>query len=662
MTIIINKSAKSETISKNRPLRGASKIAVMLGVALAHVALVGTASADYVATPKTTTWSATDGPVYAIERIGNTIYIGGSFTTLRSPDGSQTVQRNRLAAFDAATGTLLSWNPGANKPVRALHQSSDGTGIFVGGSFTNIAGNSRRGIAEIDILTGTLIGGFNAKVDGDVYAIERSGTKVFFGGDFSALDGQAHTRVAAVDEATGAAVTGWNGSADAPVKSLLASEDGTSRLFVGGEFRTLSGQSRYFIGALNTSDGSVHGWLPPGPCTDLENQCFVRDLAQDSSKVYAAVGGPGGRVTAYDLTSGKRQWAAYGDGNVQCVAVYGGTVYAGGHFGPNFGNEVRTGFVALSAATGGVLNFAPRFYGGEQVWDIVPEPDTIRISGGYTRIGSDSARQRYAEFPAIASVNDVTPPSTPQNLHTTNVSDTIATFYWNASTDDTAVSGYRLIRDGFGLVTTGVTNYTDRDLLPLTTHTYQVQATDAAGNWSPLSAPVTVTTQPPSNALVHVGSSWKYRSNGADQGTAWREPGFNDPSWSTGLAQLGYGESDESTFISPKGVTSYFRKQFNVSGAASITGLTLRLLRDDGAVVYFNGTEVCRSNMPSTAITYQTFATVDISGAAEQAFSEQSVPVSLLNEGANTIAVEVHQHSTKKPMDLSFDLELVPTF
>ncbi len=93
-----------------KPLRAVAKCAVVLTTL---ALLIGTASADYVATPESSTWSPTDGPVYAIERIGTTIYIGGGFTTLRSPDGKQTAQRNRLAAFDARTGTLLSWNPGA---------------------------------------------------------------------------------------------------------------------------------------------------------------------------------------------------------------------------------------------------------------------------------------------------------------------------------------------------------------------------------------------------------------------------------------------------------------------------------------------------------------------------------------------------------------------
>lgn len=365
------------------------------------------ASADYLATPTATTWSPLGGPVNAIERIGNTIYIGGGFTSLRSPDGTQTVLRNRLAAFDATTGELRQWNPGADNFVWALQQSSDGTGLFVGGFFTNIAGAARKGFAEVSTLTGTLVAGFNASVDGNVYAIEQSGTFVFLGGTFSTVNGQAQARVAAVDEATGAAKPGWNGSADGIVKALLAAEDGSGRLFVGGEFRTLSGQSRDFLGALNAGDGSANGWRPPVACTDLSNPCYVLDLAQDTQKVYAAVAGPGGQVVAYDLTSGTPHWAAHGDGNVQCVATDGDTVYAGGHFAPTFGTQIRTGFVALSAATGAVLDFAPRFFGGEQVREIVVEPNVLRIGGGYNRIDVNTTHQRYAEFPVKPAVHQL---------------------------------------------------------------------------------------------------------------------------------------------------------------------------------------------------------------------------------------------------------------
>ena len=45
-----------------------------------------------------------------------------------------------------------------------------------------------------------------------------------------------------------------------------------------------------------------------------------------------------------------------------------------------------------------------------------------------------------------------------------------------------------------------------------------------------------------STTLIPFGSTWKYLDDGSDLGTAWREPGFDDSSWSEGPAQLGYGE------------------------------------------------------------------------------------------------------------------------
>jgi len=99
-----------------------------------------------------------------------------------------------------------------------------------------------------------------------------------------------------------------------------------------------------------------------------------------------------------------------------------------------------------------------------------------------------------------------------------------------------------------------------------------------------------------------------------DQGTAWRAPGFNDNSWASGAAQLGYGEGDEATVISygpnanAKYTTTYFRRAFNVTDVTLLTNVTVSLLRDDGGIVYLNGVEIFRSNMPAGAVTYTTFA------------------------------------------------------
>lgn len=159
------------------------------------------------------------------------------------------------------------------------------------------------------------------------------------------------------------------------------------------------------------------------------------------------------------------------------------------------------------------------------------------------------------------------------------------------------------------------------------------------------------------------GSDWRYLDDGSNQGTSWVQPAFDDSVWKTGSAQLGYGDGDEVTVVGYGPVydykfpTTYFRRLFTVDDPSAFVSLTLSLLRDDGAVVYLNGTEVLRSNMPSGEVSHLTYAFEPISGADEGTFFTFNLPPSALVQGTNVLAVEIHQ-SSPTSSDLSFDLEL----
>src|SRR5215218_8188324 len=142
--------------------------------------------------------------------------------------------------------------------------------------------------------------------------------------------------------------------------------------------------------------------------------------------------------------------------------------------------------------------------------------------------------------------------------------------------------------------------------------------------------------------LVPAGATWKYLDNGSDQNTAWRANSFDDAAWAAGLAQLGYGDADEATLVgfgpdsANKYITTYFRRSFNVADAGAFANLTLRLLRDDGAVVYLNGAEVWRSNMPAGTIAATALATAAISGDEESTlFRSAAIDAALLRNGTN---------------------------
>jgi 3',5'-cyclic AMP phosphodiesterase CpdA len=165
---------------------------------------------------------------------------------------------------------------------------------------------------------------------------------------------------------------------------------------------------------------------------------------------------------------------------------------------------------------------------------------------------------------------------------------------------------------------------------------------------------------PANTTLIAYGSNWKYRDVG-NQGTSWRTTTYNDAVWASGNAQLGYGDGDEATVVSygasasKKYMTTYFRKTITVD-TTSFTGYTLNIKRDDGAVVYINGTEVYRTNMPTGTISYSTKAS---SAASDDGNTAQTTILALsrIKNGTNVIAVEIHQNVANST-DLSFDLEL----
>lgn len=103
--------------------------------------------------------------------------------------------------------------------------------------------------------------------------------------------------------------------------------------------------------------------------------------------------------------------------------------------------------------------------------------------------------------PAVSSA-DLQPPSVPASLTAAPVSQSQILLKWNASTDNVAVAGYRIYRNGATTpaATVTSTSYQDNDLAAATSYSYTVAAFDAAGNASAQSASVSTMTQaaPPS--------------------------------------------------------------------------------------------------------------------------------------------------------------------
>jgi hypothetical protein len=158
--------------------------------------------------------------------------------------------------------------------------------------------------------------------------------------------------------------------------------------------------------------------------------------------------------------------------------------------------------------------------------------------------------------------------------------------------------------------------------------------------------------------LVSAGTNWRYRDSGTVPAN-WNTLVFDDSAWLEGPAQLGFGDGDENTLLSanPARKTTYFRRRFQLPDPALYQWLQLQVLRDDGAVIYLNGEEIQRTNMPEgTAITASTDAIAAVNNIAENRFFPFTVRRPPFVAGTNVLAVELHQKGTTSD-DLSFDLE-----
>ncbi len=175
--------------------------------------------------------------------------------------------------------------------------------------------------------------------------------------------------------------------------------------------------------------------------------------------------------------------------------------------------------------------------------------------------------------------------------------------------------------------------------------------------------PVKYVATPVTNFPIAKKAVWNYWDKANKPSTNWLDTLNNDTFWSYNNTPLGYGDN---FYINPisfggnannKNITTWYRKTINVNTATLAETLELNIMCDDGAVVYVNGTQVLRHNMPTGVIDSNTLATKNVEGMAEMVFYTYDIPKTAFRNGKNVVALEVHQNSATSS-DAGFDIEI----
>lgn len=183
---------------------------------------------------------------------------------------------------------------------------------------------------------------------------------------------------------------------------------------------------------------------------------------------------------------------------------------------------------------------------------------------------------------------------------------------------------------------------------------------DVGGSWRASGAAGT----PAATYFAAGASGWKYKKGNAEASSpvdAWRSLAYNDSTWTAATTPIGYGTTVtcNTTLSDMKGSYSsvYARKSFTIPAGQVKDQLTLKIRLDDGGIVWINGTEVYRTNMPAGQVAFNGLATATVGTAGWTTVSLTSASAYLLG-GTNVLTIQAANVSLNGSSDFNLDAEL----
>ncbi len=557
--------------------------------------------------PSQTQTASLDTLVWDFAQSGDRMFVGGAFLNVQQNRDATPISQPFIAAFDVDSGEWVStWTPVLDRAVYALEVLPNGS-LLVGGEFETVNGTPRQGLVALDPLTGAVDPSFSGSIDrpwsvlrGVVRDLKVEGSEVYVAGNFSHLEGAGATRsrvykVGRFDLQGNIDVT-WKPQVTGSGLWGLDVDPGRNEVHFTGFFSAVNGEPD--TGHFHTVDGTTGATV--------------------AGKIELPRNWPQSQPEMYDVVSGDGVMIVFGEQHVAQVLDPVDHDMLGFHTA----GAVEDVFASPNYFAGGA------FQVGERIGDVIFGGCHCTYS---TRFGWDSF---YSSFSGERTTNRLV------MAFDASTGELIEEFAPDIHSP--ADGTWAIASDTNGCL------YIGGD--------FHVGGVDnGAARWLGGFAKLCGDGPRVDGVLIDDGESWRYDDSGSDLGTGWRAADFDDAGWSVGNASLGFGEGDEGTVMIAGNVTYYARKTFQFTGPTP-DSLDLRLRADDGAVVYLNGVEVLRDNMPDGLIGYDTTAVTWRVGA-DEGFGRHSISSAPLLQGDNVLAVELH-NVWAGSNDLALDVRL----
>jgi hypothetical protein len=391
-------------------------VALPASAAMNQNAAVSTNPADY--TPH-----VLDGEVRAFALVGDTVVVGGDFTTVSDSARKVKYRRQNLFAYRAATGEVLPFAPAPDAPVLTLATGPNNT-VYAGGAFQKIAGASQRGLAQLSLADGSRVAAFGTSANwGDLRSIIAYGPWLYVAGSFSAIGGVNRIGLARLNATTGVVDPAFDMKLAAPHLTRVKLEDlaltpNGSRLGVIGAVEQASGQWRAQVlmidiapnGAPKLADWYTDAYARP--CR-AGFETYLRGIDFDPTGTFATIVATGRKwgdrlmcdtAARFDLRGNGAHnplWVNWtGGDSLYSVADTGSAIYVGGHqrwmdnpqghetAGP--GAVARPGIAAIDPQTGKATSWnAKRIPRGVGARALLATPQGLLVGSDTERIGNE---------------------------------------------------------------------------------------------------------------------------------------------------------------------------------------------------------------------------------------------------------------------------------